>query len=295
MRLPRSLKMMNSLREVFRRDDFKQRRCIFCVNSGRAGSRYLAEILNTAKGVRAFHEPAPTMTGCYLKMINLSEYRETRTERKIKWAAIRKTLGQMRRDEVYCETSHMFVKTFFDVVVEELSNVEVIILRRDLSSVLKSFIEMGYFSKLNRVWPDWMSSPNAVTRAVECIDQDRNLDQYDLCIAYLIDIEARAQRFMRTYPEVPVYEVRLEQLNSSNDVYRFFRELCIAPTHKTEELIGRPKNRRDERKRRLNRATSLDLCRERIEAYVRKAEIKGISLPELHLDWASHGPGGTNA
>jgi len=60
----------------------------------------------------------------------------------------------------------MFIKTYFDVIMNDFLNVDVIILRRDIASVLKSFIELGYFSKSNKMWPKWMHYPDAVTSAI---------------------------------------------------------------------------------------------------------------------------------
>jgi hypothetical protein len=34
-------------------------RYLFCINAGRSGSNYLAELLATAQGVAAFHEAEP--------------------------------------------------------------------------------------------------------------------------------------------------------------------------------------------------------------------------------------------
>lgn len=265
--------------------DANQQRLIFCINSGRAGSNYLAELLGTAREVISFHEADPNMAGKYLHSLHKCSYAETRGERRIKSEAIKKILKSFSRDQVYCETNHMFIKTFFDVIIEDFEYVEVIILRRQLALVLKSFIELNYFTNKNEIWPDWMSSPNAQTAAIRCISQDEKLDQYDLCIAYLIDIEARIGRFRREYPWIKTHDVRLEALNDYKNVERLFDDLLITSTKKTKKITGRIVNVRHQRKREFNNKAQVRYCRERIDLYLTKAKSMGMQLPNtLALD-----------
>ena len=262
-----------------------QHRLLFCINSGRSGSNYLSRILGTANEIRSYHEAEPTMTGEYLHMINTAPYSASFYRRKIKSKAINRILRELPPEGIYCETSHMFIKTFFDVIIENFKHVEVIILRRELPLVLKSFIELNYFSPENTVWPHWMSSPNAQTAALPCIGSDEELDHYDRCIAYLIDIEARAQRFKKDYSSVKTHEIRLESLNNYDKVSNLFQDLRIIPTDKTKEIIGQVINDRNQRKREFNSKTDVEYCRERIALYFKKAKTMGISIPgTLALD-----------
>lgn len=255
------------------------RRLIFCINSGRAGSQYLAQLFKTAHDVQSFHEASPKMMGEPLRMINALPLEATREARRIKVSAIADSLRKMRPHEIYAETNHMFIKTFFDVVLAEFSNVDVVILRRSLPYVLKSFIELGYYSPLNPVAPDWMSSPNAATAALRPVAPDDQLDQYDAAIAYLLDIEARAQRFIRDYPLVRIHEARLEQLLDREGVAAFLTRLNLVPTELTWGFVGQRINDRLHRKSHFNNPTTLDECRRRLNAYVDRAEKAGIVVP----------------
>ena len=259
---------------------------MFCINPGRSGSNYLSELLGTARDVVSFHEAEPTMTHEYIKMINTQSYAETASLRRRKVEAIKKILETLPPGAIYCETNHMFIKTFYDVVFEDLKSIEVIILRRDLASVLKSFIELNYFSPNNPVWSNWMSSPNAATAAVQAIAEDSEMDQYDLCIAYLIDIEGRAQRFQRELPWVKVHEVWLENLNNFDTVKNFFDKLRITPTTETQHLVGRIVNERSQTKKFFNNPIDLKYCHQRIAEYIAKAKSYQIRLPEYILKQA---------
>lgn len=289
-------KINNSIYEtialpVFRKiysADLRACKLIFCINSGRSGSRYLTKLLGSAKEVESYHEPKPKMIGYYLKMINEQNYDNSFKQRRIKTIAIKNhLLNQMilkknrplDRTSVYSETSHMFIKTFFDVVTKDFDNIQVIILRRELARVLKSFVELGYFSAINKIWQDWMSSPSAVTAAIPTIDRESNLDQYDRCIAYLIDIEARARRFQQDYPDIKTHEVRLESLNNVTNVEKLFQELEVTPTQETLNVCGIKSNEKNKNKKKFNQSVDLEYCRERIKLYIEKAKSLGIDVP----------------
>ncbi|NEQ72304.1 MAG: hypothetical protein F6K23_03950 [Okeania sp. SIO2C9] len=220
-------------------------------------------------------------------MINTSNYTASFSKIKLKNAAIKDRLLQLPDDKIYCETNHIFIKTFFDVVAQEFPKVKVIIMRRYLPKVLKSFIELGYFSERNRHWKFWMSSPNAVTATIPCIDVDQNLDQWDLSIAYLIDIEARAKRFQKEYPEINTYEVRLEALNNFTNVESLFEQLNITSTDETQKMFGQKINQRENKKKYSSeQGTSLSYCQERIEKYIQNSHDLNIPIPNtLSLDY----------
>ena len=274
-------KTFNKIQHIINRNKILNHRLIFCINSGRSGSNYLSELLGTAEEVIHYHEPNPKMKGKYLTMINQSDYTKSFAKRKLKVSGIKDILLQLPDEKIYCETNHLFIKTFFDVVVEDFPKIEVIILRRYLPKVLKSFIELGYFSERNSHWKFWMSSPNAATAAIPCIDVDQNLDQWDLSIAYLIDIEARAKRFQQEYPGINTYEVRLEAFNNFAYVESLFEKLKITPTDETKKMYSQQINQRKGAKKKNTDVEdiSLSYCQERIEQYIQKARDLNIPIP----------------
>ena len=275
--LNRTVEPKNLKTRPSRFPDVANRHLIFSINSGRAGSKYLAQLLSTTREVKSFHEAEPKMSGEFLGMINAGPLEISREQRRTKSQAIA-TVLRANPGETYAETNHMFIKTFYDVVLEDFHNVEVIILRRDLASILRSFIELGYFSPRNPKSYQWMSSPNAATAALPAIAPDSELDQFDLCIAYLLDIEARMQRFQREYPDVPTHEVRLEQLNEVGFVREFLARLNLKPTWRTRWLCGRSVNDREHRKVKVGNPTTLDECRRRLANYIEQAKSLGIKV-----------------
>ena len=277
----RKKKIVQKIKQLISSKDLLNYRLLFSINSGRSGSNYLTELLGTAEEVVSYHEAHPTMSAEYLTMVNKFEYQKSFFKRERKNYSIKEVLFQLPEDKIYCETNHMFIKTFFDVVIQEFPKVEVIILRRYLPKILKSFIELGYFSERNKHWKFWMSSPNASTAAIRCIDVDENLDQWDLSIAYLIDIEARAKRFQQEYPNIKTHEVRLESLNDFTNVKSLFKALNITPTETTKKLCGQQINQRKNAKKKYSseQEVSYSYCQERIEKYIQKAQDLKIQIP----------------
>ena len=254
-------------------------RLIFCINSGRSGSKYLASLLGSAQTVDGHHEAVPTMSGCYVTMVNQAGYERSRTARRIKADAISARLEHLPEGTTYAETNHMFIKTFFDVVLERYDDVVVIVLRRELAQVLKSFIELRYFTTDNPFWRDWMTQPDAVTAALPCVEPLDQLDSVDRSIAYLLDIEARACRFAAQYPRVPRHSVRSETLARWQGVEALLDCLQLTPTDLTRAACGQQINQRLLVKARYGVSVDVTYCRDRIHRYLERARSQGIPLP----------------
>ncbi|MHA2426863.1 MAG: hypothetical protein ACXADB_02395 [Candidatus Hermodarchaeia archaeon] len=220
----------------------------------------------------------------HLWAVNEKPYAASYDSRLVKVKKIEKMLKRLPAGKsIYSETNHMFIKTFFDVVMDRFGDdVEVIILRRNLANTLKSFIELEYLGK-NHVSYDWMVSPEAPSAAIKCIKSFNSMDHYDKCIAYLIDIEARALRFQQDYPKTKVHEVRLEELNSKQSVVSLFEKLGITPTDQLDTVVGNTINRRKSRKSHFNTKTTLEHCTLRCRRYIKTAREMGIDVPDVRI------------
>jgi hypothetical protein len=254
---------------------------IFSINSGRSGSQYLAQLLGTASKVCAFHEAEPSMSGPFLQVVCQQGLEATLTARSVKVQAIRHTLSQCPPGTVYAETNHMFIKTFYDVVMQQFGEqaVQVVRLRRYIPAVLKSFINMGYFSDRNRVWPSWMHMPGQCDSAFIPPALPREPDQYDLAIGYLLDIELRGERFKERYPGCKVHEVSLESLQSTTQTVVFLETLNLESTPATLAFPGKPVNERVGRKAEIGIATTIEYCKDRIQDYIGICQLSGVKLP----------------
>ena len=264
--------------------DESRRRFIFCINSGRSGSEYLTQLLDTARDVYAFHEAEPAMTGRYLRMVLEHDLEKSFADRRIKAQAVWQRISILPPGAIYAETNHMFIKTFHDVIMESFKDhdIDIIILRRYLPSVLMSFIAMGYYSNRNpAAWYTWMHTPGTGKCVFQTPPFDEAPDQHDLAIGYLLDIEARAQRFKTQHPGCRIHEVRLEELQTAGEVKAFFAQLRVEPTAETWEMPGKPINVRAHRKAQFGIETSLEYCEQRIQQYLQRCRDHGVEVPPL--------------
>ena len=265
------------------RHDVKDRRLVFVISTGRAGSEYLARLFNTAANVYAIHEPRPRMNGRYLEMAMNAPLADSYYKRRIKILGINRALSRMDKDSIYVETSHMFIKSFHDVVLDYYDNVEVIILRRPLYKILKSFVELGFFAESNPTSRRWFHLPGSRNSKAELFKPLAEMDQFEKCIAYLLDIEAFAQEFTIKYPNVKTHEVQLEDVGSVEGARRFFEGLRAEWTDESEKLCSDVVNKKVAYKSALDKLVSEEVCRERLHQYIEQARIAGKWIPDIQL------------
>ena len=257
---------------------------LFCINSGRSGSQYLATLLRTDPQVAAFHEAVPEMNGDILRLAEREPYAATYDARRFKAAAVRELLARYPGRRVYAETNHMFIKTFFDVAMTEFSaeageRVGVVLLRRELAAVVKSFAELGMFTDSNAYWPAWMSSPYAHTRAIEPAAPEGTLDALETTVAYLVDIEARAQRFRRDFPGADVFETRIEAFADPREIERLFAWAGLTVNDETRAMCNRPVNERKARKAIVGAVVSREACEAAVARYLQRCADAGVMVP----------------
>jgi hypothetical protein len=203
----------------------------------------LTNLLSTAENVVSYHEPDPQMCEEYNDLVIRYGYEKTYKDRCVKANAIKTLLKTLPKETIYAETNHMFIKTFFDVIMHEFASkdyeINVIVLRRFLPAVLKSRVELGHFRDktvhginrhISRNSTGWLHTTNANTSILKPLCPDNKQDQYDLLIGipplllssfslgYLFDIEARTEKFKRAYPNCLCIETDLEILNTTHGV-----------------------------------------------------------------------------
>jgi hypothetical protein len=179
--------------------------------------------------------------------------------------------NHMRRapaDSVYAETNHMFIKVFHDVVLDSFPRTTVIILRRDMAATLKSLVDLGYFSSSSWHWRLWMQAGTSLTAVVKPPRPFEKLDAVDRAIAYLVDIEGRAARFKIDYTDIPVIEVRLEEISQSAGAVTLLRSLDLSVNTEALSRTTTRMNTRADLKHRREKQITLEQCKERIHTYV---------------------------
>eukprot|EP00177_Eucheuma_denticulatum_P004083 GFKZ01007395.1.p1 GENE.GFKZ01007395.1~~GFKZ01007395.1.p1 ORF type:complete len:348 (+),score=55.02 GFKZ01007395.1:69-1112(+) len=273
-------------------DFFKDRHIIFCVSPGRAGSKYLSDVLSVGEGVIGLHEPEPKMTGDTLKQVLLQGRRaETFQQRKKdKIGAIREVLEGMDRSVVYAETSHMFLKTFEDVVLETLGDVAkitLVYLRRPLKDIVWSQLRLGWFEKGHSGRDVWYYNASNVHPSEKAWDAGNVSDVLDLLIGYNIDVLKRGMELQRrielkhrmgSWKKVKVAEVLLMDLSGDSmdaGVMQFLRRLGLGiDIRKLDILKNMDRNEREYKKERVR----IKLTPADVEARIAKLKRETPSL-----------------
>mmetsp|Transcript_2728 Transcript_2728/g.8273 ORF Transcript_2728/g.8273 Transcript_2728/m.8273 type:complete len:322 (+) Transcript_2728:964-1929(+) len=264
----------------------RESRMIFAVSPGRAGSAYLSRVLACAKNVIARHEAEPRMTDEVLKQVMyLGRRAETLEHRiNIKVNAISDDLAGSVPGMAYAETSHMFIKTFGDAVIEYFARrrgiaVDIIILRRDFFAAALSQARLGWFTPESTGLNNWYYSVSNLhplesmnVSVMHPADATGSSAWLAEIVAYNADVEARARALLaehhagRLPASVRISEVRLEDLNSTHQARSFLRKLGLVADEKKLELL--PQAERNSRDRKKAETYKIDetLLRSLLEA-----------------------------
>lgn len=282
--LPYGLLNAGGVREiVLRRLDRatpEPRRLVFAISPGRSGSAFLARLIDATADASASHEPRPRMNGGFLRGLDEARLAATYRRRRVKIVQLLLALRALPAGHTYAETSHMFVKTFYDVVLDFFPDVRVVHLRRRTAEVIRSFVQLGYFGTASTHWRHWMHDPYDSQSLVPPVVDEAAADSFDRIIAYLIDVEARGARLREQYPDVPVVTARLEEIGDPSGARALVEKLGLEWTDAAAAVCERRENVRAERKRSIGSTVDLDYCRERLDRYLQLARRRSIELPD---------------
>lgn len=182
------------------------------------------------------------MKGEWLQLENskpLSETKEKRKNEKVN--AIKEAISTFPRGvKVYAETSSMFIKNFWDVVIEDDDfNVDVIALRRFLPETILRMIALGVGEKIQEDEYNTTFSVNSLYSPPSYFP----LNAWDRMMRYAIDIELRTQKFIKdtaSKPNVRVTEINLQDINTTKGAENMFIKLGLAITPETKKVAGVP-------------------------------------------------------
>jgi len=218
-------------------------RYIFSINTGRAGSDYLTELLSKAENTVSTHEPLPVMMGKPMQQFNAGDEDALRALMPLKLREIEKSRG--KGELIYCETSHMFIKGWGYLIPEYLpqDEVGVIILRRDVGKTVHSMLRVRDVPGLTNHAKAWYLDPEGM----------RNLSQlppqagpYKRCEWYIWEVFLRANDFQKRFPHITYWDCDLEQLNDIGFVKRMFTHFGLTPTPELQAAVGKRLNVRSE-------------------------------------------------
>jgi len=232
-------------------------------------------------------------------------YKETK---EVRWEKVEALLSDLKEepfagnlDQIYCDSNHMFVKVFSDVVMEYFHEknpndyqIDVIVLRRYLPMTLRSYMRLEIWDpkfRLNDYTGGEYSLGHRHVAITEPYAPNSEQDTVDLALGYLIDFEAQAQKFKRTYPNIRVVEAHLEEIQEYQGVHKLFYDLDLEMTDKTFKFLN--KSAQDKvynqkfSKSDVKQKTPqpLGIYYSRILEFIEKYKVRNLTLPSIpHLN-----------
>ena len=242
-----------------------QRRLIFAASPGRSGTEFLARLLGTAANVDSCHEGAPDMSGRHLRSIAYGNSTNSYESRKEKTDELHRSLAKLPNGGVLVHTTHMFVKTFADVVLDEFNHdlITVIDIHRPLTDLVTSMIALGWFTAYGPAWRDWLIPPTAPGSKFR-LDANDITGRTDLALGYILDSAIRTRALRSTTPNVRWVDLTIADLRTEDDVIKLFKRLQLRTTPATWEVAFTPVNER----KKLMAQRRIAMSRHKVEAGV---------------------------
>ncbi|WP_457755126.1 hypothetical protein [Thermovibrio ammonificans] len=207
------------------------KRLIFTVTTGRSGTALLSALLSLVPGVASLHEPDPNFA---LVM------RRAQTNRALalKFMAYEKLVAVAGfKEPVYCETSHLFCKGFFEPTLDLGILPELILLKRDRRKVAKSLFELNTIPGRTPLALIYYLKPDDPSVFLP-VEGWSHLNDYQLCYWYCLEIEKRMDVYERVLLERGgrCYRLRFEELVTPDGAAGLLERLFSLPRESVEQL-----------------------------------------------------------
>jgi hypothetical protein len=169
------------------REELSNTRLIFTVTTGRSGTGYLAIMLSLVSGVSSYHEPEPKFSDVMRQVQN-----ETDVAFRY-WLNSKLPFIASLGTRIYAETSHLFCKGFVEPLLALDILPDVIFLERSHRQVAVSLYNLGVIPGRSSEGLHWLLSPD--DPGVLQLPQWQELEDYQLCYWYCLEIERRAKLY----------------------------------------------------------------------------------------------------
>jgi hypothetical protein len=230
---------------------------IFTSTTGRSGTRYLANLINTnALNATAEHDPYPRGYG---KPIYWYENGETDRLRRLVIHKLKRLERGKNRNiynkpilrgffgrknsqtrlnlpfnkifrgfvptvdikDIYLESTHAFLKSYAEMMISIKPDISLIHLTRDPLEVAKSFFNRSSIPGPNNPYlldPDFKNNKIKISK---------DLTDFQKCLWYWFESEIRHSIFLEKYDIKHVYDIDLNELNKKESVKKLFNEFGI--------------------------------------------------------------------
>ncbi|MGK7958120.1 MAG: hypothetical protein AB4063_23125 [Crocosphaera sp.] len=250
---------------------------IFCINTGRSGSRYLNTLFSHAENCHVEHHALPIGYGQAMR-----DYFFGKTEliRQVTEEKVEKIKKIKTESNIYIETNHCFIKGFGWLIPEYIPQEEigVVVLTRDPQKIIDSTlrIECGPLVNKGRQWiltpdlknchiepPNWFLSPKVTYELFRFLKRPFESDKklYDWLNLrspqlknlvtkyeresvqwYIDETTALGEAYQKQFPKIKYFSVDVEPLNNFAKVKELFDYFGLIPKPTIQEAVGEPVN-----------------------------------------------------
>ena len=199
-----------------------EKRLIFTVTTCRSGTAYLSTIMGLAKNVYSVHEPLPE----FADLMRDVQKRPGMARRFLLEKKLPAILSCPA--DIYIETSHLACKGFLMPLLELGVIPDIIIHSRPAREVSLSMLRMGTVPGRNHKSLRFYLTPD--DPGVLELPDWRNLQDYQLCYWYCLEIERRARHYREILLQngARVAITTLEGLKSFKGLLHCFAELELS-------------------------------------------------------------------
>lgn len=197
------------------------RQLILTCTTGRSGTGFLAAALTMVPGLVSTHEPKPWLAEVLRDVQTDPDLaRRFLLERKLpEWANI--------TTRSYAETSHLYCKGFFEPLFDLGLRPDLVILHRPPRQVACSMLRLDTVPGRTAQGLRWYLSPD--DPGVLPLPGWRELDDYQLCYWYCLEIARRAEHYDTLFRHhgARVSRIELAEVRTVGGFRRLLRELAL--------------------------------------------------------------------
>jgi hypothetical protein len=183
-------------------EDLLDKRLVFTISTGRAGTQTLSAVFGCARKTCSLHEPKPGYSKCLRRV-------QRNAEAALEFLVEQKLPAIRAPDEpCYVETSHVLCKGFIEPLLELGLRPHFVIVHRDPRAVARSFVELNSIPERTPLGRDFMLSP-----ADPCLLEApgwQDFTDYQLCYWYALESRQRAQWYAALFDRIGIHYTRFE-------------------------------------------------------------------------------------
>jgi len=222
-----------------------QPKYIFCINTGRSGSAYLAELLKHGANAVSVHEGYPRMNGEPMQAFNDGNKEPMQDLMQKKLDQMLATRGEK---DTYCETNHYFIKGWGWLLPELVPQDEigVIVLTREKESIVNSLLRIHAVPGASWWSNMWYCDPAAKENVLPAPHGTPQTHPVEYCRWYIDEIATRTVMYKREFPRIRYFHTTLEALNDYDSALRMFDFFGLSATETLRLVVGMPLNEKKE-------------------------------------------------